>query len=557
MLQLDWQTATLVFATVGLAYVSAFIGNLWALINPWRTAFVWVEALCRWTGNRRELSLQLNYPEAFGVWPAFVLLLAFSWVELVYPSPAVPAHIAWLAVSYSILTWTGMAVYGCETWLRHGEVFAVVFGIFARFAPTEVRVRDPAICERCPIHCRNANGECIDCYECFQRDDPRQRELALRPFTAGLLDNRPVSSSMTALVLLILSTVLFDGVLGTPEWSGLETAFAALAPGFGDAVTIAIRTVGLVAFGLFSAPCRGARHPRDACRPPDRVRGIAQNFSLTLVPIAIAYHLAHYLTYLLVQGQYIVPLLSDPFGVGWNLFGTAGYRVHITIVGARFAWYTAVTAIVLGHIVAVYLAHVRAMQVFETRNAALRSQVPLTALMVAYTFVSLSILAEPITERRASAQPTAAATDAISVPEEAVLPAPGNGRMQPVGEGKVAKLKLTYRVLGSAFHDGTRMTVADLQYAYMFAYRWGVRSEAALRITTRTSTPRPLRCESTSSERGSPGPIRRPNRSVSATSTSCASFSWSTSIRRAPRRTRSRTRQSRLPGARFRGTCWS
>ena len=87
---------------------------------------------------------------------------------------------------------------------------------------------------------------------------------------------------------------------------------------------------------------------------------------------------------------------SDPFGKGWNLFGTAGYRVDIAIIGARFAWYAAVAAIVTGHVTAVYLAHTKAMRVMGGRGAALRSQVPLTALMVVYTFVGLSITAEPI-----------------------------------------------------------------------------------------------------------------------------------------------------------------
>src|SRR5260370_28895624 len=90
----------------------------------------------------------------------------------------------------------------------------------------------------------------MDCCRCFQRAAPRQRVLAVRPFAAGLLDSRPVSTSMTAFVLLILSTVLYDGVLGTPEWSELENALAAFAPGFGDAATVAFRTVGLVAFWM-------------------------------------------------------------------------------------------------------------------------------------------------------------------------------------------------------------------------------------------------------------------------------------------------------------------
>ena len=208
-------------------------------------------------------------------------------------------------------------------------------------------------------------------------------------------------------------------------------------------------------------------------------RVMAQSFAMTLVPIAIGYHLAHYLAYLLTQGQYVIPLASDPFGYGWNLLGTAGYRVDIAIVGARFAWYAAVTSIVVGHIAAVYLADVRAHQILGDRAAALRAQVPLTALMVVYTFVSLSILSEPIVERRAPAQPLAAVPEAVGIPADALIPEPGTGRLQPVGPGRSARLKLSYRVLGSAFHDGTRMTEADLLYAYMFAYRWGARGDAA------------------------------------------------------------------------------
>ncbi len=124
---------------------------------------------------------------------------------------------------------------------------------------------------------------------------------------------------------------------------------------------------------------------------------IAGFFVFSLVPIAIAYHLAHYLSYLLVAGQQIIPLISDPFGMGWDLFGTAGYRIDIGIIGAKFVWYAAVVSIVLGHIFAVGVAHFMALRVFETAKAALRSQYPYLILMVAYTMVSLWILSQPIT----------------------------------------------------------------------------------------------------------------------------------------------------------------
>ena len=106
------------------------------------------------------------------------------------------------------------------------------------------------------------------------------------------------------------------------------------------------------------------------------------------------------------------------------------------------------------------------MRLFATRRATLRSQVPLTALMVVYTFVSLSILAEPIVER--PAPPSAAAAEGVAVPADAVIPVAGDGRLERVEPGTHAKAKLTYRLLGSAFHDGTRTANAPASGANSF-----------------------------------------------------------------------------------------
>jgi hypothetical protein len=440
-------TMVWIIGWVGLAYVSAFVGDVWAVINPWRTIFESIETIYRGITGRPALSLRLPYPPALGVWPAFLLLLAFSWIELVYPNPAVPRFIAVLAVGYSVLTFAGMFLFGSERWLRRGEVFTLVFGTFARFAPIEIRTGS-------------------------------RPGLWLRPYGAGLLAGTSVSTSMMAFVLLLLATVLYDGALATPEWGKLEGAIAAHVSAFGDFKLMAIRTAGLVAFWLaFFGAYVGVSAVMSAVAG-HRLSplAMARSFAFTLVPIAIGYHLAHYLTFLLIQGQYIIPLASDPFGFGWNLFGTTGYRVDIAIVDARFAWVTAVAAILLGHIAAVYLAHMKALQALDVRSIALRSQVPLTALMVVYTFVSLSILAEPIVERRAPAQPSEVAGE-IGIPADAVLPEPASGRLRPVGAGKIAKQRLIYRVMGSAFHDGTRTNAVDLLYSYMFAYRWGARAE--------------------------------------------------------------------------------
>mgnify|MGYP004229719861 CR=1 FL=1 len=131
-------------------------------------------------------------------------------------------------------------------------------------------------------------------------------------------------------------------------------------------------------------------------RPKQSTMEVAGAFVLTLVPIAIAYHLAHYLSFLVITGQYLIPLISDPFGFGWNLFGTADYEIDIGIVSARFAWYAAMISIVIGHVISIYLAHVAAQRTLGNPRTALFSQIPMVVLMVLYTMFSLWILAQPM-----------------------------------------------------------------------------------------------------------------------------------------------------------------
>jgi hypothetical protein len=212
-----------------------------------------------------------------------------------------------------------------------------------------------------------------------------------------------------AFVLLLLATVTFDGFMATPIWLEIERALlTTLLPLGGGNVTV-VRTLGLLLFPVLFLELYVIFSFLMAVVSRQRLSAarLAQAFTFSLVPIAIAYHMAHYFSFLLVHGQRLIPLLSDPLGSGWDLFGTAAYRVDIGIVGARFAWYTAVIAIVIGHVIAVCLAHLIAMRLWRNRTVAIRSQYPMLVLMVGYTIISLWILAQPVVE--AGAHETGAA----------------------------------------------------------------------------------------------------------------------------------------------------
>lgn len=365
-----------VIGWVGLAFLSVLLGDVWRLLNPWSAVFSLAEAFYRRLRAGTVPGIARPYPEALAAWPAFVLLAAFAWMELVWGGKNEPAELAAAIAVYSALTFLAMGWFGREKWLANGEVFTLVFGTFARFGPL-ARL-------------------------------PEQPGIRLRMPAAGLLADQPSTFSMVALVVALLATVTFDGVLETPLWAGVDLAVLdrASEPSFWagsilreDQAVRLVRSLALVGcillfLAVYAAACRLTTAAAGARALGTGV--VLRSFVLTLVPIAIAYHVAHYFSLFFLGGQYFIPLLSDPLGRGWNLFGTAGYAIDTGLVTPRLQWGVAVVAVVLGHVCAIYLSHVTALRLFTDRRAALRSQVPMVALMVVYTMLSLWILSQPI-----------------------------------------------------------------------------------------------------------------------------------------------------------------
>src|SRR5262249_9101503 len=147
-------------------------------------------------------------------------------------------------------TWTAMALFGRAVWLSRGDPFGAAFGVLARFAPTEVRVTDPAACHRCARPCAGSDGVCLDCGDCFDRAAPAARRFSLRRSAAGLSRPGDVTPSLVVFVLLLLSTVTFDGFTATPAWSRLEGGLYARLTPLGDLRLSLIDTAGLLAFPI-------------------------------------------------------------------------------------------------------------------------------------------------------------------------------------------------------------------------------------------------------------------------------------------------------------------
>jgi hypothetical protein len=345
----------------GITLLQGVFGDLWSWLNPWHGP---------WRVASHLFSIgedgAWRLPRWLGCWPAVILFFAFAWFELIDPAPDDPARLAFAAGLYWLLTFLVMLAFGYRDWSRSGEFLSVFFSMVARFAVVE----------------RNETGRLGLCWP-----------------GAKLLAAEPLPTSGIAFLLLSLSSVSFDGLSKTFAWLGLFGINPLEFPG--RTAVIGSGSLGLVlTFVLLAAVFLLAVFLGLRLASSNRALGAAAGLLVwSIVPIALAYHVAHYLTALLVDGQYALAALSDPFALGWNLFGTADMQIEAGIVaGAGSAWClwnVQAGTIILGHVLAVLVAHGFAGRLHPAPARATLSQFPLTLLMIAYTVFGLWLLATP------------------------------------------------------------------------------------------------------------------------------------------------------------------
>jgi hypothetical protein len=348
---------------VGLTLAQGLCGNLWSWLNPWYGPYRLVTGAL---GAKARQKTPLHFPEWLGYWPAVILFFAFAWFELIDPAPDDPARLAMVAGLYWIISFTAMLAFGFERWSRQGEFLSAFFAMIGRFGIVE------ASKDRSRLH------------------------LALCWPGAKLYQAEALPPAGALFLLATLASVSFDGFSKTFFWLGLNSINPLELPG--RTALVATNSFGLMAMfvalagvGLL-AVVAGERVVRSPAPLPEA----AGLFVWSIVPIALAYHFSHYLTALLVNGQYALVALSDPFALGWNLLGTAHMPVEAGIaMGAHSAWLLwnlQAAAIVGGHVLAVLVAHVFAWRMHPNAASASLSQLPLTVLMIGYTVFGLWLL---------------------------------------------------------------------------------------------------------------------------------------------------------------------
>jgi hypothetical protein len=355
----------------GITVAHALFGNLWRAINPWIAPYRLLQRVCMGkAGAERPF---LTYPSWLGYGPAILGFFAFAWFELIDPAPDDPARLALAVVIYSGVTLAGMLLFGERIWLARAECFSVFFGFVALIAPVSIDQPDPA--------------------------EPTRRRLCLTCPGVEMARHEGLPIGGMLFVLLTLASVSFDGLNKTFWWLGLGGINPLEYPG--RTAVMGRNSLGLLAMwiALVLAYSLVIALGHWLARDPARLKATLGAFVLSILPISIGYHFAHYLTSFMINGQYAVRAISDPFELGWDLLGLGHSEVTVSFLSnydsVSVIWKLQATAVVVVHILAVVTAHAMAVTHHATIRAATASQLPLAVFMVGYTLFGLWLLAAP------------------------------------------------------------------------------------------------------------------------------------------------------------------
>jgi hypothetical protein len=331
-----------VYGWVALAVVSAFVGPAWHFLDPFSSIHDGGSWLLRRLGVNGWAPAP--YPERLGRWPACVLFVAVVWLELVDAGGGVTT-LFFVVLGYTAFTLAMMAQFGRDTWRANAEVFTVWYRLLGRLA----------------------HWELVD-------EDGRVRA---RPFAAGLLESGWTRADC-ALAALGVASILFDGLSQTQPFFDVFGA-----PGMGGESLLLFAWLGILVVAAMMLT---------------RLVGVEAT-GAGLLPIAVGYLIAHYLTYVLIDGQGIIVALSDPFQRGWDLFGTAFHEPSGAWLPPGLVWTVQLAAVVGGHMLGAWAGHVNAAAHAPegTDPASIRRrEIPLAIVMVSLTTLTLWSLGQAI-----------------------------------------------------------------------------------------------------------------------------------------------------------------
>ena len=401
-----WWWALLVFMILGF-------GNAFCMVCPWEAFSSMVTSLSL-KSRVKKLCFEVPWPKwARNVVPALILFIGLTWLELGQDVTHSASMTGILALGMTALAVLMAIVFEKRAFCRYVCLVGRVSGIYSLFSPVELRPDSADVCRTCTSKaCYHGtettapcptnlfpgnlkeNNYCTLCTECVRSCPHDNLSLRARGLGKDLFSRDRFNWDESLLVVTLLALTSFHGFTMTPIWTRFNQ-WLRVETGLGPTVVFTVLMglmilLPMLAFWASASLSKAWTRDRSVS-----VRKIFRAYAYSLIPVALFYHLAHNSMHFFLEAGSLIPLLSDPLGKGWDLFGTAR-QSYGPLLSLQSIWWMQIIFIVIGHVYGVLVADRISGRLFKSESDRSRGLIPLLGIMILYSCFSIWLISQPM-----------------------------------------------------------------------------------------------------------------------------------------------------------------
>lgn len=407
--------ATVVTWTIwwgGIIFTFPLIGRAWCLVCPWAAISDWVQRLAFWKKKETGLGLDKKIPVWMrNMYPVIISFLIITWAEFYFSAVSNPKNTAYIAIIFLLAAVLISIIFERRSFCRYLCPIGGMIGIYSKFSLLELRTRDRTVCRACNTKdCINGNEKgygcpvfeypeamdrntyCVLCTECIKTCPKDNIALNIRPVTKELMHPSDRSLDESLMILAAFSIVIFHGITMISPWFQW-TDYIMQRTGIEPYALVTIALFGFTAFTVFVYAIFIWMPSFFSPKPQAPSFKSFINFAYPLIPLALLFHLSHNVFHLFGEGKNLLIVSSDPFGWGWNLFGTRGLKLE-PIISFNMIYYLEIALAILGTVYALHLSYKTAWQDFEGRGF-----VSMAIMILCLTVLYILMLNQPMVMR--------------------------------------------------------------------------------------------------------------------------------------------------------------
>jgi len=392
-----------------LIFFVAFFGKIFCAICPWDFfanlfEFGWFHKL-----KKKTLSLNLKFPKSLAnIYPAIIFFILLTWLELGFDitrNSYLTAILGFIMVGMAILF---ALLYEKRAFCRYICLVGRISGLYAQMSPVELRKKDDDVCRTCKTKecitgtdittaCPTSekpfkltqNTYCTLCTECIRSCEKDNLTLKARPLGTdlSLINNSRKDESTLAYVLLILT--FFHGITMTKVWYIWMAKISQFFQTNQTATFTIMMLVLLIGVFLF---IKGIGVFMEKYT---NLKNTELHLAYVFIPITLGYHLGHNSMHLFVETAYLVPVINDPMGYGWDLFGLSQY-VPKPFINQDVLRYLQLAVVAIGFYFSIKILEQRIQQISTQVKSKRKLFITYFALLLAFGVLSIWFIYQPM-----------------------------------------------------------------------------------------------------------------------------------------------------------------